>query len=372
MEDNRYLCLGLKPECTTTQLKRAWHQFSLKNHPDFFADPTSKREAHARFTLVSDAYHEILSERTVHVLPAERADDYCVKMIATLEDAYFGRTVTVHLTLRRFCRSCYEARLIVSCSYCEGEGSSVLVMPTTDDDDNGKPPTCSIVRKECASCLGTGRRAGGPQCLVCCNLGLICESVELSVPIPRGAQSPCEIRLDSMGEDSLHADHRGDVVFFVNINSHCCKKHHVRVGDDLVCRVNMSLLDALNGNTIYVDHLNGLRLHVDATVPPPPSWLAAAAAAAAATTPWPSGHVVRCIEDGGMPRTHGGGYGNLYVHCLVQWPRQISPQRLGELSHVMERWLRDADSAAGEPPRKRPCVHDREIVGHIKPPVVCE
>lgn len=62
-QQDYYEVLGVGPDATPQQLRRAWHRTSKKYHPDRYPSPTQKAHAEKQLQLVNAAY-EVLSDPT--------------------------------------------------------------------------------------------------------------------------------------------------------------------------------------------------------------------------------------------------------------------------------------------------------------------
>ncbi len=59
LEDD-YRLLGVQPDASAEEVKRAWRELAAQSHPDKVADPEAKARAGRRFALMNEAYRRIL------------------------------------------------------------------------------------------------------------------------------------------------------------------------------------------------------------------------------------------------------------------------------------------------------------------------
>lgn len=81
----------------------------------------------------------------------------------------------------------------------------------------------------------------------------------LEIKIPAGISDGTTLRLGGMGDDSVPGVPRGDIHLTVNVNPH---PRFVRQGDDLLCKADITCIDAMLGKTINVTTIDGKVLEV--------------------------------------------------------------------------------------------------------------
>lgn len=329
--DGPYAILGIERGCSDAELRTAWKRLSMKHHPDRHGSDEAKAEATERFARISEAYNSIVRDREAGRPRAFKPPPVCIEVLATLEDAFVGRRISVRIPLRRRCEECRD-RVMVACDSCDGEGSYVLL-------DGG----ATAVHKDCGLCSGVGRvrPAGSRQCRACSDTGLRSRTIEVRLDVPPGALGPHEVRADGQGEDSHRCEERGDVVAFLQIPD--SGSGFERVGADLVYTARISLERALEGGAFTFRHMD----ETDIAVPP--------------LTHGVVRHcTTRMLEGLGMPSP--GGPGNLLVRYEVEWPRNIDPGTRAEMVRILGQWRR---KRIREPPRQNTCAV--KVPGSKKP-----
>jgi DnaJ-class molecular chaperone len=81
----------------------------------------------------------------------------------------------------------------------------------------------------------------------------------LEIKIPAGISDGTTLRLAGMGDDSIPGAPRGDIHLTVNVHPH---HKFARQGDDLLCKVDITCIDAMLGKTITVTTIDGKNLEV--------------------------------------------------------------------------------------------------------------
>lgn len=310
--DDCYETLGIDPKCSDVELRTVWKRLSLTHHPDRHRSEEDKAQAHQRFARLSEAYSSIVRDRDAARPRAFRAPDVCIEVLATLEDAFLGRRISVMVPLRRLCGDCQTASKMVACDSCDGEGSYVML-----GEENA-----TAVHKDCGRCGGSGRvrPEGVPSCRQCLGLGIRSRTVEVWLQVPPGAMGPCEVRAEGQGEDSLRCETRGDVLAFLQIPR--TGGGFERVGHDLIYLARIGLEGALRGGEVTFRHLDGTVLQV------PP--MAGGAVVRQRT--------VRFLEGLGMPSEEPPG--DLVVAYEIEWPSRVDDESREELTGALGRWWR--------------------------------
>lgn len=131
----------------------------------------------------------------------------------------------------------------------------------------------------------------------------------ISVRIPAGADNGSRLRIKGQGMPSANGGPPGDLLLVVRVEAH---PHFRREGDDLHLDLPLTLGEAYFGAKVRVPTLEG---HVMLTVKPNTQ----------------SGSVVRLTGKGIARKNHPAG--NLYVHYLVQIPRE----KTAELDALFEK-----------------------------------
>ena len=81
----------------------------------------------------------------------------------------------------------------------------------------------------------------------------------LEIKIPAGISDGTTLRLASMGDDSIPGAPRGDIHLTVNVHQH---QKFARQGDDLLCKVDITCIEAMLGKIINVTTIDGKTLEI--------------------------------------------------------------------------------------------------------------
>ncbi len=228
---------------------------------------------------------------------ATRGSDLRYNLRVALEEAHAGVQKTI------------EVPTSVACSTCHGSGAEGGGEPTTC-------PTCSgmgkvraqqgffTVERTCPTCSGMGQIIKNP-CTACGGAGRVEKQRSLSVKIPAGVETGTRIRLAGEGEAGLRGGPTGDLYIFIELREHTLFQ---RDGQDLFCRVPVSMASAALGGDIEVPTIDGGRSRVK--VPAGSQ----------------SGRQMR-LRNKGMPTLRGGTTGDMFIELAVETPVNLTSRQ---------------------------------------------
>ena len=228
---------------------------------------------------------------------ASRGADLRYNLRVSLEEAFSG----LHKTIK--------VPTSVACTSCDGTGAEGGVEPTTC-------PTCSgmgkvraqqgffTVERTCPTCSGLGQIIKNP-CKACHGHGRVEKDRSLSVNIPAGVETGTRIRLAGEGEAGMRGGPPGDLYIFVEVSSHDLFE---RDGNNLYCRVPVSMAKAALGGAIEVPTIDGGRGRVQ--IPEGSQ----------------SGRQMR-LRSKGMPALRGGGVGDMFIELAVETPVNLTARQ---------------------------------------------
>ena len=228
---------------------------------------------------------------------AARGSDLRYNLRVSLEEAYSGMQKTINVPTS------------VACGSCDGSGAESGAEPTTC-------PTCSgmgkvraqqgffTVERTCPTCSGLGQIIKNP-CKACSGQGRVNRDRALSVNIPAGVETGTRIRLAGEGEAGLRGGPTGDLYIFIEVGPHPIFE---RAGNDLHCRVPVSMITAALGGDIEVPTIDGGRSRVK--VPAGSQ----------------SGRQMR-LRAKGMPGLRGGGHGDMFIEMAVETPVNLTSRQ---------------------------------------------
>lgn len=302
-----YEVLGVSRDATTIEIKKAYKKLALAHHPDKVVED-EREAAEVRFKEISEAY-EILSndqDRAYYdnfgasgrsngaggMNGAEfndffgaddfaqffggppgghagnggprfgpgkqpglkkRTEDARIAIKVSLEDIYKGKVIKMASTRDVLCKGCggVGARPKAKahkCANCKGEGMVQRLKRVG-------PGRVASEFVECQTCRGRGQTfRDKDKCRKCSGSGVKETTAILEVYVPRGAKNGHEIVLEGQA-DECYGKTTGDIIFQVDVEPH---DTFTRVGDDLVAKVKLDLVEALCGfSRVVVTHLDG-------------------------------------------------------------------------------------------------------------------
>ena len=161
-------------------------------------------------------------------------------------DAAFGLITEVELEKSATCQKCRGTGAAPgsspeTCRTCKGRGqviqsSGFFTISSTCPHCNGYG---KVISKPCDNCHGTGKEN-------------ISKTVQLK--IPAGVETGSRLRLRGEGEAGNQGGPNGDLYVFIHVEEH---EFFVRSGDDIICHVPISFVNAALGGTVEVPTLQG-------------------------------------------------------------------------------------------------------------------
>jgi molecular chaperone DnaJ len=283
-----YEILGLPQTASNEEIKKNYRKIAMQSHPD--KNPGDKK-AEERFKEAAEAY-EVLSDKQKREIYDHYGheglsnsgfrgfsgfDDIFTNFSDIFEDVFgfgnargrgrsrsaaragadlrydlkisfleaaFGLTTTIDLEKLNTCSKCHGSGAAAgsspeTCRTCQGRGqvlqsSGFFTISSTCPHCGGHG---KVIAKPCSHCRGMGKEK-------------IAKSVQLK--IPAGVETGSRLRLRSEGEAGDQGGPSGDLYVFLHVEDH---DFFVRSGDDIICRVPISFVQAALGATIEVPTL---------------------------------------------------------------------------------------------------------------------
>jgi molecular chaperone DnaJ len=348
-----YGILEVDATCTPDELKTSYRRLARKYHPDANTDDPM---AETRFKEVSQAY-EILSD------PERRANydrfgsdvgaggnpfgagsvqdifdmffggmtgnsqgrrgpqpgpDAEVSLDITLEEAAFGASREVTVTLPQRCSTCEGSGCApgtspVTCEECHGSGELRRVRNSI----LGQMVTSAV----CPRCQGMGTRIQSP-CADCRGEGRRQESVTLSAHIPAGVEDGSTMRLADRGPAGVRGGANGRLFVHLRVQGDPRFERH---GDDLHHEAHINFSQAVLGAAITVPTLREEQvLDVE---------------------PGSQNGTVHRLRHEGVEHLHGRGRGDLYIHLTVDVPTELDQ----ESETLLRSWAEHREEVVNEP-----------------------
>ena len=346
-----YEVLGVQRNATPEEIKKAYRMLALKYHPD--KNPGDK-SAEEKFKELGEAY-DILSDPQKRVLYDEhghaafdrraggfgaggfhdpfeifrevfggggifedlfgggrpdstqphRGNDLRYDMEITFEDAAHGCEKEITLTKPERCEACQGSGAepgsrVRTCPSCRGRGQVI--------NSRG----IFSIAQTCPHCQGAGQVFEKP-CRTCRAEGRRERSSKIKLRIPPGVDTGSRLRSAGNGEAGFRGGPPGDLYVVLHVKAHAIFQ---RDGDDLLCEVPVSFVQAALGAEIEVPALDGR-----ASVKVPPG-----------TQP---GTMFR-LKGKGVRNVQGYGQGDLHVRITVEVPTRLSPAQKAKLQEFAE------------------------------------
>ncbi len=230
----------------------------------------------------------------------QRGDDLRFDLQITLEEAALGCEKEISVTKPDKCDACGGAGAepgskMRQCGTCGGRGQVLTSRGIFS------------IAQTCPHCKGAGRILEKP-CKKCSGNGKTERTSKIKLRIPAGVEAGSRLRSQGNGEAGTRGGPAGDLYVFLQVRQH---EIFAREGDDLLCEVPVSFIQATLGAEIQVPTLEG-----KATVKIP-----------AGTQP---GTLLR-LKGRGVKNLQGYGQGDLHVRVQVEVPTHLNADQKHKL-----------------------------------------
>lgn len=348
---DHYETLGLSRGASPEEIKAAFRKLASTHHPDKNPDDPQAalrfKEVNSAYQVLGDPQRRAMYDRFGHraeeagspfasngpfaggvvdfseiafdgilgdllgVFGVGKGDrgDLKRELLVTFEEAAFGTTKTMS----------YDR--IVSCGDCSGSGSAPGTKPEQCSACNGRGRVRFqqgilpiAVERVCQRCKGRGAVVTQP-CSTCRGSALVTEQNTIEVTIPPGVEHGASRVVTGAGNRPRQDRAAGDLELEIQVAPHPFFR---RAGDDVLCGVPITFMQAALGAEVEVPTLDGKgKLRVPAGTQP--------------------GSTLR-IKGKGMPKRAGMGRGDQRVEVQVEVPTTLTPRQrelLEELSREL-------------------------------------
>jgi molecular chaperone DnaJ len=230
----------------------------------------------------------------------QRGDDLRYDLEITLEEAALGCEKEISVTKLDKCETCdgsgaEAGSKLKTCVTCGGRGQVLTSRGIFS------------IAQTCPHCKGQGRLLEKP-CKTCHGEGKKQRASKIKLRIPAGVEGGSRLRSQGNGEAGFRGGPSGDLYVFLTVRRH---EIFARDGDDLLCEIPVSFVQATLGSEIEVPTLEG-----QATIRIPPG-----------TQP---GTLLR-LKGRGVKNLQGYGQGDLHVRVQVEVPAHLNSAQKAKL-----------------------------------------
>ena len=288
-----YEILGVGKTASDDEIKKAYRKLAMKHHPDRNQGEASKaaeekfKEAKEAYEMLSDPQKRAAYDQYGHAgvdpnmhggpggaegfggfgdafgdifgdifggqrggqrggRQVYRGNDLSYAMEITLEEAAAGKDSQIRIPSWDECDTCHGSGAkpgtsAKTCNTCQGSGAVQMRQGFFS------------VQQTCPHCHGSGKIIPEP-CTTCHGQGKIKKNKTLEIKIPAGIDDGMRIRSAGNGEPGRNGGPAGDLFIEIRV-----KRHELfeRDGDDLHCKVPVSVTTAALGGEIEVPTLAG-------------------------------------------------------------------------------------------------------------------
>ncbi|XP_071942845.1 dnaJ homolog subfamily A member 1-like [Antedon mediterranea] len=273
-ETGYYDLLGVKPEATENELKKAYRKLALKYHPDRNPeDPEKFKQISQAYEVLSDSKKRDLYDRGGDQAIKEggtgeghfsspmdifdmffgggggggggrrerKGKDVIHQLSVTLEEMYNASVRKLALQKNVVCEKCEgkggKKGAVEKCPICRGTGVQVQIHQLG-------PGMVQQIQSVCRSCEGQGERINEKdRCKTCSGKKIVRERKILEVHVDKGMKDGQKIFFRGEGDQEPGLE-PGDIIIIIDEKEHPIYK---RQGNDLLIKMEIKLVEALCG-----------------------------------------------------------------------------------------------------------------------------
>lgn len=213
-----------------------------------------------------------------------------------------------------------ELEKMQACGSCQGVGAKPGTKPESCPTCRGRGQVIHSqgffsISTTCPQCHGVGTIIKNP-CTQCRGTGKVRKQKTVTVKIPAGVDTGVKLRLTGEGEEGSRGGHPGDLYVVIFVQEH---EFFKRRGDDVICEVPISFVQAALGAELEVPTLEGTSKVM-------------------ISRGTQTGEIFQ-LKGVGIPHLKGFGRGDQYIQVTVKTPSKLSKRQeelLRELAEISE------------------------------------
>lgn len=229
-----------------------------------------------------------------------RGEDLRYDLEITFEEAVLGCEKEISVTKADTCDGCRGTGAETgsshrTCTTCQGRGQVISSRGIFS------------IAQTCPRCEGAGRVVEKP-CRTCSGAGRREKSSRIKLRIPAGVDTGARLRSTGNGEGGLRGGGPGDLYVVLHVRAHDIFQ---RDGDDLLCEVPVTFVQAALGAEVEVPTLTGTaQIKIPAGT---------------------QGGTIFRLKGRGVKNVQGHGTGDLHVRVTVEIPTRLNPAQRAKL-----------------------------------------
>ena len=243
---NAYKVLGLTPDCTIEEIKKAYKKKAREYHPDINSD----KDAPRKFKIITKAYKflkekHIISETKLNEQTQSKKKTKFIIADVPVSIAITGGEISIDIEVDQFCDECGGS------GTDRNDGQTSLCLDCAGSGKVSGSYGIMRVQKTCETCNGTGSKLE-TKCSQCMGLGTVKNLKTEMLKIPQNAKTGEQIHLQKSASET---DNRYEsLVFTLNLISD--DYFSINTLGDITHIQTIDPISSILGGTIHIEHLN--------------------------------------------------------------------------------------------------------------------